>query len=147
MPCQARVGVWLMPSTSRRSRSPAFGRVSVHSSSDGNDDGTNSDSDVGSDVSTSSVSSTSSADTIQQARREVMLVSTFWVLYFVFCLCPELVWYGFWKQRSKISSCKACHLRPSGLTPHVKISALQARHVSGWGRRLAHQAGNLVLNY
>ena len=80
-----------MPSTSRRSRSPAFGRVSVHSSSDGNDDGTNSDSDVGSDVSTSSVSSTSSADTIQQARREVMLVSTFWVLYFVFCLCPELV--------------------------------------------------------
>ena len=75
-----------MPSTSRRSRSPAFGRVSVHSSSDGNDDGTNSDSDngtnsdsdVGSDVSTSSVSSTSSADTIQDFKLQSLPPEAKW---------------------------------------------------------------------
>jgi hypothetical protein len=82
-----------MPSTSRRSRSrsPGFGRVSVDSSSDRNDDGTSdddlsskSDSDVSSDVSTSSVSTTSSADTIQRAQREVILVSTYWFLHLFF---------------------------------------------------------------
>ena len=81
-----------MPSNSRRSRSrsPAFGRISLDSSNDGSEDDSSDDlsrdsdsdvSNVSSDAATSSASTTSSADTIQRAKRGVILVSIFWVLH------------------------------------------------------------------
>lgn len=148
------VSFWLM---SEHVMAP-FGRVKLESSSDdggdsdgsgdsGNDSsGSASSSSAASDSSSSSLSAAD--DALDKARRELILVSKWftnikWVVSVILASSFSMLCHITTVQSDFNLFCWR-HLRNDDLRPHVKLSGIQLRSISGWGRTMAFRGGYLA---